>query len=299
MTDTRKILVRGIPEMIFDRITNAAKRAERSNEAEVRFALRELYDPSRSSPVPQQSLREKWQSEAAARLVWLCDRLNSDGVNTSRYPLNPIEFAERIGENNPGPLLDCFDGRQGPSFDLANRLAVTFNCDATWIMSGVGTPFPVRSLSSDYHDFFLPELDELGRPQPDSTFYFLRISGGSYDGTLLILRKLEDHWEGRYECTRFCLKDSMGSGGRGNLKRFLIFIKSHFGQIPIISYIYNAKEYGDPELGHHHPKYYLQPTACNRDNWLNQLFNGEQPGDWLTEFDYELKEVRSTSFNRI
>lgn len=294
------IQVRKFPDDIYARIANAAALAERSVEGEVRYALARVYPESQPAPAPVLSQREAWQKAAGERIQWLFDRLRQDGWFAYGEASDPVSLAARIDEASPAALLDCLDGVSGPSFEMAARMERALGCRAEWIMSGRATPFRFDDLTSDYHAFFQSLLDDAGRLKPDSALHFVRICATDHhDGTLLVLARSDTKWQARYERTRFYLKDGMGGGGRGNLLRFLTYVKTRLSHVPIESWLYRHPDRSDPELGFHHPEHYIQHLSLtSKTDWLFRLLNGDSPKGFTLSFGYELDRLRELPYGQ-
>ncbi|CDL79683.1 hypothetical protein [Xenorhabdus cabanillasii] len=131
-------------------------------------------------------------------------------------------------------VLGCLDGRESLTFSMANRIGETFNCNSSWLYTGEFSPFHVRSLGSrNYQSFFLPDTNEVA-DSSDARFHFIRVSGGSCDGTLIVVRSIRNCYSVAYESTGSMLKNGMRSGGRGNLKRFILFLKTKCENLPML-----------------------------------------------------------------
>ncbi|MBK5143720.1 hypothetical protein I2494_08325 [Budviciaceae bacterium BWR-B9] len=292
-----KIQVRNFPDEIYSRIEAAAGRAERSIESECRLALLERYRPELEKVLSQ---RETWQKESGQRLQWLFNRLESDRFFRDGYKpetFSMTRLARMLGEISPSRLMECIEGQQEITFDLADRIAGKFDASADWLLSGEGSPFPViRIGNKGYKDFFLPTDGQTGY-----TFELIRISHGRHEGTLICLRyHLDTH---RYVLgvvtEAFNLANGMGGGGHSELKKFLIFLKTEGASLPLNTYEWEPQKEEDnfwEIFGQHHPVYFQDPNCRTTARWLQQLFQGEDPEDWFNGWSSTLQEIKDTPF---
>lgn len=173
------------------------------------------------------------------------------------------------------------DGRQELPFTLADTIARNFDASADWLLGESGQPFPIVLLGSvGYREFFFP-----AGSTSDYTFEFLRIAS-RHDGTLIILR--QDIQTKRVTSgvvtESFYLRSGMGSGGYGNLKRFLLFLKTAGARLSINTYDWKP-EHPDFDfwtvIGQHHHVYFQDTPRRSSARWLQQVLNGEDPGEWF------------------
>lgn len=296
-----KIQARNVDDALYQRIEQSAMKNERSLEGEIRLALSAYYPPA-NVDTPRLSSRERWQQETGQRLQWLFDRLTADRffpgtrqTDTAGIP-ELIRIARRLGRA-PGQLMDCIEGHQALTFDLADALATTFDANADWLLSGEGTPFPVERIGNGgYQSFLLPEASD-----GDYTFEFIRIAGGRHNGTLIILRQETPtrHLSLGVVTEDFYLARGMGNSGHANLRTFLIFLKTHSHRLAINTYNLTPD---DPEgdfwsvLGQHHPVWFQAPARREPARWLQQLLNGDDPEDWFTGWTKDLADIKAMPF---
>lgn len=283
-----KIQARNVDDILFARIEQSAMKNERSLEGEIRLALAKQYPAETTSPEILSS-RQQWQKECGARLRTLFDRLAADGFFPGSGHSGPTQIADQVRiahrlNVSPGLLLDCTDGAGELTRDLAERIESRFGTSADWLTTGDGMMFPLVILGTyfgiSWQDFFFPDKDER------YVFEFIRIDGGRHDGTLMILRQHEQN--GRVTAglvtEAFSLCAGMGAGGYGNLKEFLLFLKQHGGRL-----VMNAYQFSPPDLdfdfwsvmGQHHPVWFRDAKRRSSSRWLQQLLNGEDPGEWF------------------
>lgn len=281
----QKLQARNIPDDLYERVATAAARNDRSLEGEVRHALAAAYPAAGKEVV---SLRQQWQLDTARRLHQLVAQLQADDFWQPRGPGSMVQLARLTGEDSPARFLDWMDGLEPIPFEAAGRIADFTGCSRDWLMEGVTDPFPVTDIGSpaEYEHFFCPE----GRG--DWRFYLIRFA----DGQLLCIRhdRSAAAWAVGYMGGRFYLQDGMGSGGMGNLKRFLQFIKTRGIHLKADSC--DRPENSD-DTGLHHPCYFTRNSALTQTDWLEQLLKGDLPDRWATdaaELQHILNEIRDT-----
>lgn len=282
----QKLQARNIPDDLYERVATAAAHNDRSLEGEVRHTLSMAY-PAESSNVL--SLRQQWQQDTALRLRQLVAQLQADDFWQFRGPGSPVQLARLVGEESPARFFDWMDGLAVLPYEAAERIAGFTGCSADWLIEGRTDPFPVADIGNpvDYEHFFCPE----GRG--DWRFYLIRFA----DGQLLCIRhdRSASTWSAGYMGGRFFLQNGMGSGGMGNLKRFLQFLKARSVHLKADSFD-RAEESHDTGL--HHPCYYARNSALAQTEWLTELLEGRLPERWASyasELLYMLDEVRGTT----
>lgn len=270
-----RINIRELPDHIHLAISESASRNNRSTEGEVRSILQAYVSSLEVRLPPIETLRQSWQRGVGDRLDRLFACIRKDQVFASRLPPTLAGIARAIGEDTPAHMLDCMEGIAPPSFDMLDRVVGWSSGSYEWLVSGFGTIFPVENIGSRYSDFFLYERDS-----KDVTFNLLRICGGRSDGVILCIRHddAKKTYATGFISENFMLKRGMGSGGHGNLNRFIAFLKTHCGNRVLKAFNYEESE-RETELGAHHPLYYLR--LSNDADWLRKLFAGEDPADWL------------------
>nr|WP_246874784.1 hypothetical protein [Pantoea ananatis] len=277
---------------------------DRSLEGEIRTALREYYQPAVSAE-PAVSERERWQRETGRRLKWLFDRLMADNFFREFGGPRPLDTFDlvRLGRQlntSPGLLMDIMEGHQELTLELADAIAQNFDASADWLLSDSGQPFPfVRPGTQSYREFFFPDGSSA-----DFTFEFLRIAGGRHDGTLIMLRQevKTKRITPAVITEIFYLSSAMGNGGYGNLKRFLLFLKTEGAHLPINTYDWTP-EHPDFDfwtvIGKHHPVYFQDSPRRSSARWLQQVFNGEDPDDWFSGgWTSVLREIGDAPFGK-
>ncbi|EED4924985.1 hypothetical protein WP05_22430 [Salmonella enterica subsp. arizonae] len=284
-----KIQARNVDDALFSRIEQSAMKNERSLEGEIRLALARQYP---ASPVGGEilSTRERWQRECGVRLQALFERLSSDGFfpgsghDRQTLIVGLVRAAHRLNVS-PGLLLDCIDGTGELTRDLAERIENRFGTSADWLTTGDGLMFPLVKLGThsgvSWREFFLPDDDD-----NRCIFELIRITGGRHDGTLLILRQDEESGSVTTGIVTeaFYLGAGMGNGGYSNLKTFLLFLKTCCQELVMNAYVFEPPE-SDSDLwsvmGQHHPVWFRDAKRRSPSRWLQQVLNGEDPGEWF------------------
>ncbi|SMG61648.1 hypothetical protein [Cedecea sp. NFIX57] len=298
-----KVQARNVDDALFARIEQSAMKNERSLEGEIRLALARQY-PAMTTAGETLTSRQRWQRECGGRLLALLDRLCSDGFfpgsrhDGRTHIADWVRAAHQLNVS-PGLIMDSIDGTGELTRDLAERTASQFSTSAEWLTTGDGLMFPLVKLGTctgiSWQEFFLPEDD-------DSRYIFelIRITGGRHDGTLVILRQNEKNGTVTTGLVTeaFCLGSGMGNGGYSNLKKFLLFLNTHCQDL-----VMNAYVFGPPEpdfdfwsvMGQHHPVWFRDARRRSSSRWLQQVLNGEDPGEWFAGgWSSILKEVAGT-----
>ncbi|VVM95024.1 hypothetical protein PS619_03025 [Pseudomonas fluorescens] len=285
-----RINIRELPEHVHKAISDSAERNNRSTEGEVRSILQSYVASIEDKPARIETLRQSWQKGVGQRLDQLFACVRRDQVFGYGDRQSLVGIARTIGEETPAHLLDCMEGIASPSFDMLDRVVAWSSGSYEWLVSGMGTVFPVENLGTHYQDFFLYD-----RHNKKITFHLLRICGGRSDGMILCIRHDSDKqtYASGYMYTNFMLKSGMGSGGHGNLNRFIRFLKTNCGDRFFKSYSYEETEV-NTDQGTHHPLYYIR--AANEDRWLFTLFDGKDPANWLEGYSSSWKEIGDLQF---
>lgn len=285
-----RINIRELPDHIHQAISDSADRNNRSTEGEVRSILQSYVSSLEAKPAPIQTLRQNWQKGVGNRLDQLFGCVRRDKVFPDGDRMSLVDIARTIGEDTPAHLLDCLEGIASPSFEMLDRVVAWSGGSYEWLVSGMGTIFPVESLGNHYHDFFL-----FDRQNKHITFHLLRVCGGRCDGMILCIREdlTKKTFATGYMYSNFHLKNGMGSGGHGNLNRFIRFLKTQCGDRSLQAYNYEETEV-NTQQGTHHPVYYIRSASAA--NWLRMLFAGEDPDDWLEGYRSSWKEIGELAF---
>lgn len=298
-----KIQARNVDDALFARIEESAMKNERSLEGEIRLALARQY-PAMTTAGETLTSRQRWQKECGARLLALLDRLCSDGFfpgsrhDGRTHIADWVRAAHQLNVS-PGLIMDSIDGTGELTRDLAERTESQFSSSAEWLTTGDGLMFPLVKLGTctgvSWQEFFLPEND-------DNRYIFelIRIKGGRHDGTLMILRQNEKNGTVTTGLVTeaFYLGSGMGNGGYGNLKKFLLFLNTYCLDLVMNAYVFEPPE-ADFDfwsvMGQHHPVWFRDAKRRSSSRWLQQVLNGEDPGEWFAGgWSAILKEVAGT-----
>jgi plasmid stability protein len=273
-----RINIRELPDHIHQAISESAIKNNRSTEGEVRSILQSYVLSLEAKPAVAETYRQSWQKGFGYRLDQLFACVRRDQVFPITEPQSIADIARAIGEESPANLLDCLDGLSSPTFDMLDRIVVWSGGSHRWLLSGMDTVFPVENIGNKYQDFFLYD-----RHSKNVTFHLLRICGGRSDGMILCVRHdiAKKIYASGYIYEHFMLKEGMGSGGSGNLNRFIRFLKTNCGNRVLKAYNYEETEM-NTQQGAHHPLHYLR--LASQADWLRKLFSGEDPANWLAGY---------------
>nr|WP_298815571.1 Arc family DNA-binding protein [uncultured Roseibium sp.] len=124
--DKDQFVVR-LPDGMRDQIAEAAKRSNRSMNAEIVARLEETF-----------------LSSVSARYKWALAQIN----DVAKAKISVSKVAEAVSEETAEQLERVFGGIAYPSFDLSNRVASYLNVRPEWLKHGEGHPFEVHQISS-------------------------------------------------------------------------------------------------------------------------------------------------------
>ncbi|EHU6119474.1 hypothetical protein KZF77_004706 [Escherichia coli] len=297
-----KIQARNVDDGLYELILQSSMKNERTLEGEIRFALQDYYRPvTPENDVPVLSRRERWQRETGARLLQLLDRVTADGLfpelgrEQLTYTRHCVHVARLLGVTT-GTLMDLTEGHLELPFPLADDIAGRFSASEEWLLTGEGSPFPVQRIGSNYRDFFMPD----GQPDNNLVFELIRIGGGRHDGTLLCLRyspEVPRNIAQGVVTEQFKLAAGMGETGHANLKAFLTFLKTDCAALALNAFSWTPDDANFDfwsVMGQHHPVYFQNAGRRTSARWLQQLLNGEDPGDWFAGWTSSPDEIRTT-----
>lgn len=286
-----RINLRDLSDDVHHIISQAALRNHRSVEGEARHAL-DLYAKGLHAPneVPAETAKKIWQKGVSLRLENLFSRLRDDDFFAYKVKQDVPHIALAIGEDSPAQLIDCLDGQGILTFDMLNRIVAWSSCSFSWLLSGVGTMFAVEDIGTD-RSFFTNEFED----RKDLTFYLVRISSGRNEGMILCVKhnKVTNTYKSGYISAQFNLIAGMGATGHSNLDSFIVYLKTFCHKHHLSSYEYEEVELST-ELGLHHPTWYLR--RIRNAQWLMQLFNGEDPDNWLEGYSEAWEDIRKLPF---
>lgn len=285
-----RINIRELPDHIHQAISESAIKNNRSTEGEVRSILQSYVSSLEAKPAMAETYRQSWQKGFGDRLDQLLGCVRRDQVFPITEPQSVADIARAIGEESPANFLDCLDGLSSPTFDMLDRIVAWSGGSHSWLLSGMGTVFPVENIGNKYQDFFLYD-----RHSKAVIFYLLRICGGRSDGMLLCIRhdRARQTYSSGYISEHFMLKEGMGSGGSGNLNSFIRFLKTNCGNRVLRAYNYEETEM-NTQQGAHHPLYYLR--LASQADWLRKLFSGEDPANWLDGYSPLWRDMNELPF---
>ncbi len=302
MNAMAKIQARNVDDGLYELILQSSMKNERTLEGEIRFALQDYYRPvTPENDVPVLSRRERWQRETGARLLQLLDRVTADGLfpelgrEQLTYTRHCVHVARLLGVTT-GTLMDLTEGHLELPLPLADDIAGKFSASEEWLLTGEGSPFPVQRIGSNYQDFFMPD----GQPDNNLVFELIRIGGGRHDGTLLCLRYSPEAPRNIAQgvvTEQFKLAAGMGETGHANLKAFLTFLKTDCAALALNAFSWTPDDANFDfwsVMGQHHPVYFQNAGRRTSARWLQQLLNGEDPGDWFAGWTSSPDEIRTT-----
>ncbi|MEQ4691617.1 MULTISPECIES: FitA-like ribbon-helix-helix domain-containing protein [Providencia] len=290
----RKILIRLIPEHVYEAIEKEAAMTERSMEGYIRYILNEHIQNKKNT-----SSNESYQFETMKRLnliIQLANKVNSEKLFT------PANIAEKLGHNNALISENWFIGNDPPNFSDLNNLSELFGCSSEWLKFGEGSPYPMalpRNIDTiDTEDLLSPYEEKY----PVSCLHIIRLSNNT--GNIRILREFKDTLITDFFDTSLCLNNDIqvDSDEFQNLLKFINILKKihqHyiFNDCIVYSYLLNDSDF---ELhyknGYNHPLYlinhYCQKVEWWKGIWKKETTNNNQHGDYyFWEGDKQLIEL--------
>ncbi|MEN5259000.1 FitA-like ribbon-helix-helix domain-containing protein [Pseudomonas protegens] len=285
-----RLSVRDFPDNLHQLLLQSAARHERSLEGETRFGLTR-YLESLKAPQPEAaSMCDSWQRATGQRLQKLFTRLREDNFFSWYERSDLPHLALALGEPSPATLMNCVDGLEALSFDLAKRIANHYSCSLEWLINGSGSMFPYPEVGGEYHGFFEPVISGSGL-----NIKLVRLctaddaegNPSQHDGTLLMFRCRDDKLDiASGYSGRFYLNGHMGGGGHGNLASFVNFLNEN-KNLQVSEYNCTAP-IDSSAMWDHHPNYYLDSKHCSRASWLYPLRAGRSPSsiDWMQQHAY-------------
>lgn len=290
-----RITIRNLPDIIHQQLTAAAEQHQRSMEAEIRFALQQyVADLQRVHGVSGvESTRQRWQRQTGQRIARLFVRLRQDGAFDRRERHDVPHLARTLGEASPANLLDCIDGVAAPSFDLLRRISLCFHCSESWLLSGAGTMFLWENIGDNYRAFLSAEQADQAQQ-----LRLIRLCGGRLDGMMLCIwhDKMFQHFICGYIREAFPQESGFSADAAEKLCAVIRYLKTQRGKCQMAAYDFRLSD-TLTELGDHHPRYFMQQTATSAAEWLNNLFEGQDPADWFSAFPPLLKALTDRDDN--
>ncbi|OCJ36776.1 hypothetical protein [Serratia sp. 14-2641] len=290
----KKLLVRLIPDHIYQALETAANRAERSMEGHARYVLTQSVENQRAI-----SGGERYQSEISDRLNQVLPAVNK--VRTGPA-LTPAKVAEQLGHHDAVATENWFTGNAVPGFSDLNNLSELFGCSARWLKFGEQAPFPMNSQARiNWKGGNAADVDALLAPDskgnPVSYIRIIRLSNDA--GNILILREFKDTLTTDFFYTNLHLSEEIGNGGFHDLADFLVILQELYSRY--IKGGFSVKSYNLRENdltyhyreGHYHPLYLIK-HGCQESVWWEDIWHAEmlerrgQKGGYFWEGDSAL-----------
>ena len=183
----KKLLIRRIPENIYQALETAANEAERSLEGHARYILTQSVESKKNI-----SGGDRYQHEITERLNNILPTVNKFRRGS---PLTPAKLAELLGHQNALSAENWFTGNEVPGFIDLNNLSELLGCCAEWLKFGERVPFPMNSQSRiNWKGGSTEDVDALLAPDakgnPVTFIRIIRLT--NFAGNILILREFKD-----------------------------------------------------------------------------------------------------------
>jgi antitoxin FitA len=136
-TPVTKLLVRNIPQFIYDLLHKLSERNDRSVEAEARHALK-----SWVGPLIQKEEASNRRQEISQRLLLLLEAT----TNATHGQIKLSHVAKGIGMELAEPVENWFNGITEPPFSELKKIAKYFNASSDWLRHGDGKMYEVRTV---------------------------------------------------------------------------------------------------------------------------------------------------------
>lgn len=218
----KKLLIRLIPDAIYEALEKTALHSERSLEAQARYILSCSVDNEK-----QLTGGERYQREITARLNQALSEANE--VITA-INLVPARIAEQLGHHDAIESENWFTGNAVPSFTELDELSDIFGCSPDWLKFGENVPYPKSSKGRiNWNRGGEKDIDALLEPDNKgrkvSSIHIFRVNES---GNILILREFENSITTDFFSTNLYLsdKEKIGQGGFHDLVDFLVILQS-------------------------------------------------------------------------
>ncbi|EEK8235404.1 hypothetical protein G3X54_004915, partial [Salmonella enterica] len=204
----KKILIRLIPENIYQALETAANDAERSLEGHARYILTQSVESQKNI-----SGGERYQQEITERLNKILPIVNKV---RKEPPLTPAKLAELLGHQDALAAENWFTGNGVPGFIDLNNLSELLGCCAEWLKFGERVPFPMSSQSRiNWKGGNAEDVDALLAPDskgnPVTFIRIIRLTNNA--GNILILREFKNTLSTDFFYTNLHLSEEIGNGG--------------------------------------------------------------------------------------
>lgn len=212
-----KLLVRNLPQFIYDLLLKMSERNDRSVEAEARHALK-----SWVGPLIQEKESTNRRLEISQRLQLLLDATND--AQYSQIKLSHI--AEGLGMELAEPIERWFQGIEEPKFSDLKAIARLLNASSDWLRHGDGQMYEVNSihLSEDAKTAVKWLLEDEDSGEAVTNLYLVRAKNEC--GDLTIVKQFGDR---SLNCktynTGIHVSEVIGAGGETALVHFFVTLE--------------------------------------------------------------------------
>ncbi|WP_261372462.1 hypothetical protein [Yersinia aldovae] len=282
----KKLLIRLIPDAIYQALESIATRSERSLEGHARYVL--------TASVEQEQKRsggERYQHDVTQRLQTVLPLANAVIQGPS---LTPAILAEKLRHRDAVEVENWFTGHAVPAFCELDSLGEILGCSAEWLKFGESSPFPMTGQRRinwkgggvlDAEDLLEP--DEKGNSV--DFVYIIRLSNDV--GNVLILRTFNNTLKTDFFYTNLHLSEQIGNGGFHDLCDFLVTLQALYrryvkGKFHVKSYDLSEAVFNDLYVKNScHPLYLIRHGA-RESVWWEDIWHREMLTQKNTSGDY-------------
>lgn len=271
----KKLLIRLIPENIYQSLETAANYAERSLEGHARYILTQSVESQKNI-----SGGERYQQEITERLNKVLPIVNKV---RREPPLTPAKLAELLGHQDALAAENWFTGNEVPGFIDLNNLSGLLGCCAEWLKFGERVPFPMSTRSRiNWKGGSTEDVDALLAPDakgnPVTFIHIIRLANSA--GNILILREFKDTLSTDFFYTNLHLSEEIGNGGFHDLADFLVILQKLYSHYIKGDFFVKSYDLSENDLshyyreGHCHPHYLIE-HGCQESVWWEDIWHAE------------------------
>lgn len=268
----RKILIRLIPDHVYEAIEKEAATTERSIEGYIRYILSEHIQNTKNT-----SSNESYQFETMKRLnliLQLANKVNAEKLFT------PANIAEKLGHDNALIAENWFIGNSPPNFSELNNLSELFGCSSEWLKFGEGSPYPMSSTRNidmlDIEQLLMPYEEK----SPVACLHIIRLS--NQNGNVRILREFKDTLVTDFYDINLCLSNDIeiDSEKFHDLLKFMTLLKKIHQHYILNDCLVNSYQISDSDFNHHYKNGYSHPLhlishCCQKLEWWKGIWKKE------------------------
>lgn len=271
----KKLLIRLIPESIYQALEAASNGAERSLEGHARYVLTQSVESQNNL-----SGGERYQLEITDRLNQVLPAANKI---SKAQALTPAKVAEQLNHHDALAVENWFTGDGVPGFADLNNLSELLGCSETWLKFGEGVPFPMNSSHRiNWKGGCAEDVDALLAPDikgnPVKFIHIIRLSNEA--GNVVILREFKDTLTTDFFYTNLHLSEMIGNGGFHDLADFLVILQELYSRYIKGNFFVKSYDLSESDLTHHYREGHCHPLnlitgGCRGSVWWEDIWHAE------------------------